>query len=136
LPEWSTCLLGGRRAARVPQRKLRVWPHRHRSHLDTVTLHWSWKNHQIELRHGAERLADPDDGDLAGYLRDTNWPGATSCAMSPETQSAFLRLGMLTMVEGVTGMGSGHMRGLIRAALHGNEYSTKLHRKIFLIRRF
>ena len=29
---------------------------------------------------------------------------------------------MLTMVEGVTGMGSGHMRGLIRAALHGNEY--------------
>lgn len=46
-------------------------------------------------RHGAERLADPEDGDLAGaslsfkvasrwpgYLRDTNWPGATSCAMS------------------------------------------------------
>lgn len=48
--------------------------------------------------HGAERLADPDDGDLAGYLRDTNWPGATSCAMS-------------------------HMRGLIRAALHGNEFA-------------
>lgn len=35
LPEWSICLLGGRRAARVPQRKLRVWPHRHRSHRDT-----------------------------------------------------------------------------------------------------
>ena len=34
------------------------------------------------------------------------------------------------MVEGIAGMGSGHMRGLIRAALHGNESGTRLHRKI------
>ncbi len=45
-----------------------------------------------ELRHGAERLVDPDDGDLAGYLRDTNWPGATSCAMSPVAMVAMLWL--------------------------------------------
>ncbi|CAK9043102.1 unnamed protein product [Durusdinium trenchii] len=48
--------------------------------------------------HGAQRLADPEDGDLAGYLRDTNWPGATSCAMS-------------------------HLRGLVKAATDGHEFA-------------
>ncbi|CAJ1372596.1 unnamed protein product [Effrenium voratum] len=48
--------------------------------------------------HGAERLVDPDDGDLAGYLRDTNWPGATSCAMS-------------------------HLRALVKSALDGHEFT-------------
>ncbi|CAJ1341234.1 unnamed protein product [Effrenium voratum] len=48
--------------------------------------------------HGAERLVDPDDGDLAGYLRDTNWPGATSCAMS-------------------------HLRALVKSALDGHQFT-------------
>merc|ERR1712025_802408 len=30
----------------------------------------------------ADRLIDPEDGGIEKYVMDSNWPGATSCAIS------------------------------------------------------
>eukprot|EP00933_Yihiella_yeosuensis_P065505 TRINITY_DN69365_c0_g1_i1.p1 TRINITY_DN69365_c0_g1~~TRINITY_DN69365_c0_g1_i1.p1 ORF type:complete len:629 (+),score=114.09 TRINITY_DN69365_c0_g1_i1:48-1889(+) len=47
---------------------------------------------------GSNRLIDPEDGDVEGFVVDTNWPGATPCAMS-------------------------HIRALIQAAVEGYEFA-------------
>lgn len=47
---------------------------------------------------GADRLIAADEGDVKGYVVDTNWPGATACAMS-------------------------QMRAMVGAAIGGYEYA-------------
>lgn len=46
---------------------------------------------------GANRLIEPEEGDVKGYVVDSNWPGATACAIS-------------------------HIRALIKAAIEGYEF--------------
>eukprot|EP00929_Paragymnodinium_shiwhaense_P002413 TRINITY_DN102654_c0_g1_i1.p1 TRINITY_DN102654_c0_g1~~TRINITY_DN102654_c0_g1_i1.p1 ORF type:complete len:624 (-),score=53.65 TRINITY_DN102654_c0_g1_i1:128-1999(-) len=48
---------------------------------------------------GADRLVDPEDGGMQTFLLDTNWPGATSCALS-------------------------HLRALVGAAVAGYEHAV------------